>query len=97
MPKKTPHFAFIYFSLYVFGGMANLNNVLNNELHCFDTEAETWAKLETTGNIPSPRHSHSATVIGPNRVLIFGGGGDDIGRLSDAYFLEMGTLTWTKM
>ena len=53
--------------LYVFGGAAD--NILPNELHCFDLDDETWSTIIPTSRncVPSGRLFHAATIVGDSR------------------------------
>ncbi len=56
--------------LYVFGGAAD--NILPNELHCFDLEDETWSLVTPAAgsSVPSGRLFHAATVVGDALYLV---------------------------
>lgn len=43
-----------------------------NDIWKFDIPSETWTKLECDGELPRPRASHTATVMGDN-MFVFGG------------------------
>ena len=47
-----------------------------------------WKKVKTTGQIPSPRRAHTATLCG-TKIYLFGGGDGDTA-LNDMYFLDIG-------
>jgi protein phosphatase len=44
-----------------------------SDVHSFDVRSGVWAKLEATGEGPSPRAAHSAAAVG-NMVVVQGGG-----------------------
>lgn len=55
-----------------------------------------WSAPETTGNKPSPRAWHTATVIGKNIVVV----GGTAGRLlfyNDVYVLDTEKMHWYKI
>ncbi|KAJ1302955.1 hypothetical protein OPQ81_003248 [Rhizoctonia solani] len=57
--------------LYVFGGFT-ANDVYLNDIWCFDLETRTWAEVQCTGVLPSPRECHSLSLVG-DAVYLFGG------------------------
>lgn len=93
--------------LLVFGG--NVGGVVVNTVDVLDLEDMTWegGKL-TTGEIPSPRNSHSALLL-PTRngheLLVMGGGTGDVRSggpprggqdLSSAYWLDPRSFAWRR-
>lgn len=44
----------------------------SNELYIFNTHAKNWYKPLTTGDPPSPKSGHSASLLG-DRLVVFGG------------------------
>lgn len=66
----------------------------------FSPGINIWKKLETFGNIPSPRDSHSATFISENELVIFGGRFIENGKsvsLNDIYLLNFETRKWIEL
>lgn len=52
------------------------------------------------GEAPAPRFGHTTTLVGNNRVVLFGGATGDSGRYTitaDAYLLEVVTNTWSRI
>lgn len=42
-----------------------------NDGHILDLKTKTWMKPNCKGMPPSPRESHTATVVGEDKVVIF--------------------------
>eukprot|EP01039_Chlorochromonas_danica_P005894 gene5894-6490_t len=58
-------------ALYIFGGFDGVARV--NDLHAFDLENHEWHQVHaTTGEPPTPRHSHAAVVY-RDSMFVFGG------------------------
>ena len=58
------------------------------------SETRTWAPLHTSGTGPTPRSGHTATVVRPGQVWVYGGEGASRGVnrrdvFSDVYALEV--------
>eukprot|EP01032_Pedospumella_encystans_P015170 gene15170-17374_t len=100
--------------ILVFGGFASSDHRLN-DVWVFDAVAYTWSQpnpshnaeaavpFQLTNNhwtnVPPPRASHTATLIGEH-VYVFGGyGGLGYGRrdLDDLYSLDVNRWTWNKV
>lgn len=100
--------------ILIFGGFATSDHRLN-DVWVFDAVGYTWSQpnpkhnQEATvpcqltnnqwANVPPPRASHSATLIGES-IYIFGGyGGLGYGRrdLDDLYSLNVNTWSWSKV
>ena len=86
--------------LVAFGG-GTRDGGLTNDVHAMDTKTKEWVKLRTTGDAPSKRMGHAATLSKDGRVFVHGGVGKnadgDDEYLADAYELNLGTLTWSKV
>jgi len=100
--------------ILVFGGFASSDHRLN-DVWVFDAVAYTWSQPNPShnaeaavpfqltnnhwANVPPPRASHTATLIGEH-VYVFGGyGGLGYGRrdLDDLYSLDVNRWTWNKV
>ncbi|RDX82475.1 tea1, partial [Mucuna pruriens] len=77
--------------LYLFGGYGNFN-CQTNQVHVFDTQMQRWSELVTKGAPPSPRDSHSCTVVGDN-LFVFGGTDGNV-PLRDLHVLDTSSHTW---
>ncbi|CAD7933829.1 unnamed protein product, partial [Amoebophrya sp. A25] len=55
---------------------------------------------EENGEVPAPRFGHTATLIGQNRLILFGGATGDSGRYTitaDTYCLNTKTMVWSQV
>ncbi|GAM22383.1 hypothetical protein SAMD00019534_055580 [Acytostelium subglobosum LB1] len=78
--KRGGHSANVIGSfIYVFGGCTYIANIdsttftYHNSMLMYDLEKNQWTVKERGSNVPMPRYAHTATDIGNNRLLIFGG------------------------
>lgn len=76
--------------LYVFGGADS--NTRYNDLHCFDIQRTQWVKLQTHGQVPSPRFGHTAEVY-KNQMYVFGGW-DGFKTLDELYTYSFASNYW---
>ena len=60
--------------LVAFGG-GTRDGVLTNDVHAMDTKTKEWVRLRTTGETPSKRMGHAATLTKDGRVFVHGGVG----------------------
>lgn len=81
--------------MYIFGGRSGYFSY-SNDLYKIDTNTGVFSKLDTTGDVPSPRQNHIAIAINNNTQLFVHGGSDGSNRFSDTFLLNLDTLTWTK-
>jgi len=82
--------------IYIFGG-ANSTGHRNDtsgfcDLYELDIDTMCWTECETHNTPPSPCYGHSATYIGDDRILYFGGKGYQV--LSDIHILHLKTMEW---
>jgi len=82
--------------IYIFGG-ANSTGHRNDtsgfcDLYELDIDTMCWTECETQNTPPSPRYGHSATYIGDNKILYFGGKGYQV--LRDIHILDVKTMEW---
>jgi len=61
--------------LYVFGGrrISRTRPALTSDLYELDLLRRHWSKLETKGEVPSPRYFHSICALGDNKLVCYGG------------------------
>jgi hypothetical protein len=94
--------------LYIFGGKFKNNQSLNNlTVLKFGTKPLKWIPLETQGEKPTPRYSHSMNHYSDLNLLIIYGGKTDVsivpkkGSLgeifSDLWVLNLANLNWMKV
>eukprot|EP01114_Cavostelium_apophysatum_P020338 TRINITY_DN6792_c0_g1_i1.p1 TRINITY_DN6792_c0_g1~~TRINITY_DN6792_c0_g1_i1.p1 ORF type:complete len:470 (+),score=49.08 TRINITY_DN6792_c0_g1_i1:48-1457(+) len=80
--------------LLVFGGRT-ISSYLN-DVWIYDTENDEWKRIACSGALPSPRWCHSATLIEPNKLLIFGGNNEAEGKKCNEqiHVLHLDTMSW---
>ena len=80
--------------MIVFGGTNGSKKV--NDLHILDLGSKEWTRPECRGAPPSPRESHTATLVGDEKLVIFGGSGEgEANYLNDFHVLDLKTMRWT--
>ncbi|GJP74197.1 hypothetical protein CLOP_g4822, partial [Closterium sp. NIES-67] len=57
--------------VYVFGGYGK-DERQTNDVYVYNTTKDAWSKPNIKGTPPSPRDSHTSTVVG-SRLFVFGG------------------------
>ncbi|XP_061351969.1 uncharacterized protein LOC133296940 [Gastrolobium bilobum] len=77
--------------LYLFGGYGQYN-CQTNQIHVFDTVKQSWSQPVIKGLPPTPRDSHSCTLVGEN-LFVFGGT-DGTKVLNDLHVLDTSSHTW---
>ncbi|CAI5938178.1 unnamed protein product [Closterium sp. NIES-64] len=80
--------------VYVFGGYGK-DERQTNDVYVYNTTKDAWSKPNIKGTPPSPRDSHTSTVVG-SRLFVFGGTDGSSG-LNDLYMLDTSTNTWTRL
>lgn len=61
--------------MYIFGGFEEEINQFSYDVHCLNLKNMNWKYIQTTGQPPSYRDFHTATILN-DRMYIFGGRGD---------------------
>ena len=94
---RYEHAAAFYSSinaLCVFGGAVAEKPL--NDVHILNLATNTWIKVKTNGESPSPRTMHSAGYD-DSRLIVFGGGLQGANIVPDprVHFLDITTHTWT--
>ncbi|KAJ6228967.1 rab9 effector protein [Anaeramoeba flamelloides] len=82
-------------TFYTFGGKIemNENTQINNSLDCLDLKTWEWNVLKPLkGKEPSPRYSHSLSLIG-NKIYIFGGN-SELEKLGDFHIYDIDKNEW---
>ncbi|WEW59222.1 hypothetical protein PRK78_004691 [Emydomyces testavorans] len=61
--------------LYVFGGrmLSRTRPELTSDLYELDLIRRHWNKLQTSGDVPSPRYFHSVCALGDTKLVCYGG------------------------
>jgi hypothetical protein len=105
--NKTPqprfgHSAICYQeNMIIFGGEHPETNIALNDIHILDLNTWTWTEPQTTGEIPSPRSFHTATLYN-HQMLVWGGSEETrnatyICNDDDLYILNLKTWEWSKI
>jgi N-acetylneuraminic acid mutarotase len=81
-------------TLVLFGG-CELEKVCYNDVYVYEPRLNIWSQVEITGNPPTARRGHSATLLG-NLLYIIAGTSLN-GMLNDVWILDMQNWTWTEM
>ena len=79
--------------VYVFRG-GNGREYLN-DLHALNVDTLTWRQVETRGEVPQPRATHSSAMLEETGELCLFGGWNGRERLNDIHILNIETSTWT--
>ena len=82
--------------IFCFGGEHSSEDDLTNQLICYNTASDTWEWPDQSGDVPSPRVGHAATVSG-GTAFLFGGLGKDVEKYNDLHTLDMLTMRWKKV
>ena len=78
-------------NMYIFGG-SNGENPLN-DMFAFNLVSKTWNKIDTIGEIPSPREGHSGVALLDRYFFIFGGW-DGKNIFQNCYLFDYITKRW---
>ncbi|KAA8536732.1 hypothetical protein F0562_029210 [Nyssa sinensis] len=81
--------------MVIFGGSGEGEANYLNDLHVLDLKTMRWTSPEVKGNIPVPRDSHTAVVVG-NKLFVYGGDCGDRYQ-GDVNMLDMNTQTWSRL
>ena len=57
--------------ILMFGG--SQDSISNNDLYKYSLSQKVWTKLESIGDIPSPREGHIALMFENDKMLVHGG------------------------
>lgn len=89
---RSSHSAVMYGSyMIVFGGYQGMNSFFC-DVHQYDFTKNIWSEIHCIGEVPEPRHSHSACVHN-NTMYVFGGLAGKV-RLNDLRALNLISKTW---
>mmetsp|Transcript_19607 Transcript_19607/g.54628 ORF Transcript_19607/g.54628 Transcript_19607/m.54628 type:complete len:351 (-) Transcript_19607:613-1665(-) len=79
--------------LLVYGGSGYSDTL--SDVWVFNAQQRSWRQALVTGTSPPGREMHSATMVGPTTMLVFGGRAGDGRVLSDAALLEAADMRWS--
>ena len=67
----------------------------------FTVDTYKWQLITTSGQPPSPRHSHSAVIVNSLMFIIGGNSSHDLflkdNTLNDIHYLDLKTYSWTSI
>ncbi|KAJ7527897.1 hypothetical protein O6H91_16G075100 [Diphasiastrum complanatum] len=79
----------------IFGGTNGFQKI--NDVHILDISTQFWYHPTVQGKPPPPRESHTATLFGYDRIVVFGGSGDGDGNyLNDVHVLDLKNMEWSR-
>ncbi|GAX74552.1 hypothetical protein CEUSTIGMA_g2002.t1 [Chlamydomonas eustigma] len=81
-------------SLVCFGGMHGSS--IDNALSVYSLQRNEWSYPQQQGQGPSARTNHSAVLIAPGQMLVFGGCNAQGTFFNDAFILDTITFTWQR-
>ncbi|GBF91354.1 hypothetical protein Rsub_04094 [Raphidocelis subcapitata] len=81
-------------SLVLFGGSTSSST--DNGLWLFHIARREWIEIKARGAVPPPRTHHSAVLLRPGQLLIFGGCNAQGVFFQDAYLLDLAAFTWSR-
>lgn len=81
--------------VYLFGGQEPVTEFRFGDIKVLDTTCWTWSDVQVTGTSPPARHSHTATCLANQCVMVYGGSGYS-GSLSDIWVFNPGQGAWTQ-
>eukprot|EP01116_Phalansterium_solitarium_P003899 TRINITY_DN14736_c0_g1_i1.p1 TRINITY_DN14736_c0_g1~~TRINITY_DN14736_c0_g1_i1.p1 ORF type:complete len:616 (+),score=156.43 TRINITY_DN14736_c0_g1_i1:213-2060(+) len=81
--------------LVMFGGMDGSR--CYNDVYVLETESQRWVQLPPAGqHVPSPRHKHTASMLGPTQMVIFAGMEAPPNGFNDIYVLDLSGPSFTE-
>lgn len=110
-PKDRVFHTAVYYEgfMWIFGGAMQArgpDNTVFNDVHAFDTEANSWSEISCEGQKPAPRQAHSAVIGADGRMWVYGGnaltmsGGPpnyDSAFFKDLHVLDLNEKRWSKV
>lgn len=79
---------------YAFGGEFKPRVPVDNYLHMFDLNEQTWSVAEVTGDVPPPRVGVSMAAVG-EIIYVFGGRDATHKELNELYSFDTNSNKWT--
>ncbi|KAI5807698.1 hypothetical protein DFH27DRAFT_640726 [Peziza echinospora] len=83
-------------SIYAFGGFDQYTDEVYNHVLKLDLKTYTWSLIDNYGDIPCVRMGHTTIHWRDDKLIIFGGENDQRTFLSDVYFFDVNTATWSR-
>ena len=82
--------------VYIFGGRAGIQMQEDamNDLWAWDPSTQLWIEVTTQGFAPEARSFHRMICVG-DCLYVFGGCGQQSGRMADLHCLDLKTKTWS--
>ncbi|GJZ49806.1 Rab9 effector protein with kelch motifs-like protein [Tanacetum coccineum] len=94
-PRDSHSAVIVGHMMIIFGGNECCKEKVN-DIHILDLLTLEWTRPNCKGVAPTPRESHTATMIGHDRLVIFGGSGEgDANYLNDLHILDLKTMRWS--
>lgn len=81
--------------IIVIGGEDTCNFYLS-DVYILDTDSFVWSKLNTMGQLLSPRAGHTTVALG-KYLFVFGGFSDEENLYDDVYMLDVDAGVWNKI
>lgn len=81
--------------LICFAGAAGMST--DSALAVYSISNNEWTAVQAQGTVPSPRARHTAVLLSPSSMLVFGGCSSAGVFFNDAYLLNLETWTWTRL
>lgn len=82
-------------SLIIMGG--NNNDKIFGDVRILSLSTGYWSEAKCSGALPPARHSHTAVMLLPNLMLLWGGCGEKGAVMNDAYLLNTSTFRWHRL
>lgn len=79
---------------YAFGGEFAPRVPVDNKLHVFNLQTQTWSVADGTGDIPPPRVGVTMATVGKT-IYVFGGRDATHKELNELYSFDTSTNQWT--
>ncbi|KAL9651198.1 hypothetical protein ABK040_008269 [Willaertia magna] len=99
LPKARKDFSCVRSDhrIFLFGGITDTGD-LQNDTYTLDVEEFKWSLCYCgVESKPSPRFGHSATLLEPSYMIVFGGKGGDNLYFNDLYLFNTESLEWSQV
>ncbi|KAE9605509.1 hypothetical protein Lal_00024538 [Lupinus albus] len=92
--KRSSHaITIIGQKVYVFGGEFAPRVPVDNKIHLFDLETQSWSVVEASGDTPPPRVGVTMAAVG-DTIYVFGGRDGEHKELNELYSFDTKTNKW---